>query len=61
MAERWIQKAIPKSHRGRLHDDLGVPQGQTIPLSRIYAAAKGKGVVGRRARLALTLRKLRKR
>ena len=61
MAEgrKWIQSAIKR--KGQLHRDLGVPQGQKIPLSQVQAAAKRKGKVGQRARLALTLRKLRKR
>ena len=55
----FIQKAI--KHPGALHRDLGVPQGQKIPVSKIRAAAKRPGVVGRRARFALTLMKLRRR
>lgn len=59
MARKWIQGAIKRP--GQLHRDLGVPQGQKIPLSAIQAAAKRGGKVGARARLALTLRKMRKR
>lgn len=54
----WIQSAI--KHPGALHRDLGIPQGQRIPISTLNTTAKRKGTVGRRARLALTLRKLRK-
>ena|SRR3990167_10635096 len=54
--KKWIQSAIGKP--GQLHRDLGVPQGQKIPVSRIRAAASGGGVTARRARLALTLRKM---
>jgi hypothetical protein len=57
--KNWIKGAIKR--KGQLHRDLGVPQGQKIPRSKIRAAAKRKGAVGRRARLALTLGKLRKR
>lgn len=53
----WIQGAI--KHKGALHSDLGVPQGQKIPKSKIQAAAKRPGVVGKRARLALTLGKMK--
>ena len=52
--KQWIQGAIKKP--GALHRDLGVPQGEKIPVSKIRAAAKRKGKVGDRARLALTLR-----
>ena len=57
----WIQKAPKYSHKGALHRSLGVPVGKTIPLAKLKAAAKKSGKLGRRARLAITLRKLRKR
>ena len=56
MAEKWIQKAIKKP--GALRKALGVKKGQKIPLSKLKEAAKKGGKLGRRARLALTLRKL---
>lgn len=58
MAKKFIQKAI--KHPGALHRQLGVPQGQKIPASRLAAAAKAGGTLGRRARFAQTLKKLRK-
>jgi hypothetical protein len=57
--KKWIQGAIKKP--GQLHRDLGVPQGQKIPEAKLRAAAKKKGPVGRRARLAQTLKKMPKR
>ena len=54
-----IKKAIKKP--GQLHKDLGVPQGQKIPASKIAAAAKKGGKVGQRARFAKTLKKMRKK
>lgn len=54
--ENWIQGAI--KHKGALHRDLGVPQGQKIPVSKLKAAAKKGGKVGARARLAETLKKM---
>ncbi len=54
MAKKWIQKAI--KHTGALHKDLGVPQGQPIPAGKLAAAAKRGGKVGKRARLAQTLK-----
>jgi hypothetical protein len=56
MAGKWIKKAIKKP--GQLHRDLGVPQGQKIPASKLAAAAKKGGKVGQRARLAKTLKKM---
>jgi hypothetical protein len=53
MAGNWIAGAI--RHPGALHEDLGVPKGQTIGHQRLLAASKQPGVVGQRARLALTL------
>lgn len=49
----WIAGAIRRP--GQLHRDLGVPQGKKIPRGQIAAAAKRKGKVGQRARLAITL------
>jgi hypothetical protein len=53
----WIAKAV--RNKGGLHRSLGVKEGQKIPLKRITAAAGRSGRVGKQARLALTLRKLR--
>lgn len=55
----WIAGAIKK--KGSLRKSLGAKKGKNIPLSKIKAAAKKKGKLGKRGRLALTLRKLRKR
>lgn len=46
----WIKGAIKRS--GALHRDLGVPRGKKIPPYLLAEAAKRKGTVGRRARLA---------
>lgn len=54
----WIQKAIKRP--GQLHEDLGVPKGEPIPLDKLREAAKRKDKVGARARLALTLRRVRR-
>lgn len=59
MAQKnWIKAAI--KHPGALHRDLGVPAGQKIPPGKIAKAAAGSGVTARRARLALTLAKMRR-
>ena len=50
---KFIQAAI--KHPGALHRELGVPEGQKIPRSKIEAAAKKGGKLGQRARFALTL------
>jgi hypothetical protein len=59
MAGKWIQKAIKKP--GQLHKDLGVPKGKKIPSKMLSSAAKKKGKVGQRARLAQTLKGMRKK
>lgn len=59
--EMWIQKALNPSSKGKLHKELGVPMGKKIPSKKLAAAAKAKGVEGKRARLAETLKKLRKK
>lgn len=58
IAEKWIQKAIPESHKGKLHRALGVPEGKKIPAAKLEAAAHKPGKVGKEARLAKTLKKL---
>ena len=59
MADHWIQHAI--KHPGSLHRALGIPQGKKIPASRLNAAAKQGGKIGRKARLAKTLEGLHSR
>ena len=51
--EKWIPHNLKK---GALHRELGVPEGQKIPSSKLNAAAKKGGKEGRRARLARTFR-----
>jgi len=54
---RWIQSAIRKP--GALRRTLGAKDG--IPHAKLQAAARKGGVTGRRARLALTLKRLGRR
>ena len=56
---RWIQKAIKKP--GSLRRSLGIKKGQKIPAKKLAKAAKSKGKLGKRARLAQTLKKMRKK
>lgn len=53
-AKHWIAGAI--KHPGALHKEMGVPQGQKIPKKKLDAAAAKGGKIGKRARLAETLR-----
>ena len=55
----WIKEAIGKP--GALHREMGIPEGKKIPAGRLAAAAKKGGKLGKRARLAETLRRLRKK
>lgn len=57
--KKWIQKAIHPSKKGALKKALHVPAGEKIPAGKLTAAAKKGGKLGQRARLALTLRKLK--
>jgi len=58
MTEKWIQKAIKKP--GALRAQLGVKEGKTIPAKKLAAAAKKPGKIGQRARLAETLKGMKK-
>ena len=55
--DKWIQGAIKKP--GALHEQLGVPMGEKIPAKKLAAAAKKPGKLGKRARLAETLKGLK--
>ena len=56
--KNWIQKAIKKP--GSLRKSLGIKKGQKIPAKKLNAAAKKPGKLGQRARLAKTLKGLKK-
>ena len=51
----WIKGAIKKP--GSLRKSLKVKKGKKIPAGMLMRASKSSGMMGRRARLAMTLRK----
>jgi hypothetical protein len=55
--KNWIQDAIKKP--GALRKSLKVKSGKDIPTGKLEKAAEKGGKLGKRARLALTLKKLR--
>ncbi len=58
--DHWIAGAIKPSNKGALHRQLGVSMGKKIPEKKLDMAAKKGGVEGKRARLAKTLKKMKK-
>lgn len=54
----FIKDAIKQP--GALREELGAKKGQPIPAKKLAKAAKGSGKLGQRARLAETLRKMKK-
>jgi len=54
--KKFIQEAIKKP--GALRKALHVKEGETIPEKKLETAAKKKGKLGQRARLAETLKKM---
>jgi hypothetical protein len=56
--KNWIAGAIKKP--GALRKELGVKAGEKIPAKKLAAAAKKPGKIGQRARLAETLKGLKK-
>jgi len=56
--KNWIANAIKKP--GALKASLGVKKGEKIPPSKLAAAAKKPGKMGKRARLAETLKGFKK-
>lgn len=59
MAKNFIKKAI--KHPGALRKELHAKPGQSIPAKKLASAAKKPGKLGQRARLAETLKKMRKK
>ena len=57
--EKWVQDIHMK--KGALRKELGVKKGQDIPAKKLEAAAKKKGKIGQRARLAETLKGFNKK
>ena len=55
--KKWIQKAITKP--GALKKQLGVSADKKIPSGKLAVADKKSGKLGQRARLAMTLQKLK--
>ena len=55
---KWIQGAIKKP--GALRKELGAKEGKPIPAKKLAAAAKKPGKIGQRARLAQTLKGMKK-
>jgi len=56
--KKWIGGMQLK--KGALHKQMGVPQGQKIPVSKLKVAAAKGGTLGKRASLALTFRGMKK-
>jgi len=56
----WIAAATAKN-KGALRKKLGAKKGKKIPAKKLNAAAKKGGKIGKEARLAKTLRKIRKK
>lgn len=56
--KNWIAGAIKKP--GSLRASLGAKAGQPIPAAKLAKAAKAPGKLGQRARLAETLKGLKK-
>ncbi len=58
MAKDWIAGAIKKP--GSLRASLNAPPGQPIPAEKLAKAAAAPGKLGKRARLAKTLKGFKK-
>lgn len=56
--DKWIKDAIKKP--GALRKQLGVKEGEKIPAKKLAKAAKSSGTLGKRARLAQTLKGMKK-
>ena len=54
----WIKGAI--KHPGALHKEMGIPESKKIPESKLKKAESAGGKLGKRARLAETLKGFKK-
>ena len=57
--KKWIQAALKDKTKGALHKALKVKSDKNIPVSKLEKASHKPGKMGKRARLALTLRRLK--
>jgi hypothetical protein len=57
MSKDWIKGAI--KNPGSLHKSLGVPADKNIPAGKLKKAESAPGKLGKRARLAETLKGMR--
>lgn len=61
MAEKWIKKAVGKNP-GKLHRELGVPEGKKIPAKKLAKAAHSKNpTIRKEVALAKTLKGFKKK
>ena len=55
--KKWVQEAFKPENKGKLHEQLGVPQGKKIPLAKLEKAENSKNPqLRKRAQLAETAR-----
>ncbi len=54
--KNFIKSAINPKAKGSLRKALGAKAGKPIPFMKLAAAAKKPGIIGKRARLAETLK-----
>lgn len=59
MSKKWIEAAI--KNPGALRADLRAEKGKPISGKKLKAAANKGGLIGKRARLAITLKKIRQK
>lgn len=58
-AKNWISGAIKRP--GALRQELGAKPGKNIPAKKLATAAKAPGLLGQQARLAQTLKGMRRK
>ena len=54
----WVKGAT--KNKGALHREMGVPENEKIPAKKLAKATKAEGKLGKRARLAETLKGFKK-
>ena len=64
MAGKWVQKVVSgikkRGTKGALRKQLGAKKDEPIPKRKLADAAKKSGKLGKRARLAVTFKEMKK-
>ncbi len=60
--KKWIKAAVKKSHKGLLHEHLGVKHGEKIPEDKLRAALhSGNEKIRKEAQFAMNMKSIKRK